>query len=194
VTSLADDDPRLPFLRAIDQLEQLAARVTREQLSGASVLPGWDTRTLMSHIVGDIHRMAYAGEGGRPRDVAAMAGEIADDDWPDTVRRARTRAAAAWADDAKLSGSYMVSWGDATGAVALRGYVMELVTHTWDLAQSVDPEADLDAELGAIALEAARQIAPADHRGPTAPFGPAQPVPAGAGVYDRLAGWLGRKV
>jgi len=25
-------------------------------------------------------------------------------------------------------------------------------------------------------------------------FGPIQPVPPGAGVYDQLAGWLGRKV
>jgi uncharacterized protein (TIGR03086 family) len=194
VTSLADDDPRPPVLGAIDQLEQLAARLTPEQLDGASVLPGWDTRKLISHIVGDIHRIAYAGEGGRLRDVPAMAGEIADDDWADAVRRARARAAAAWADDAKLGGSYAVAWGEATGAMALRGLVMELGTHTWDLAQSVDPDADLDPELGAIALAAAQQIAPADRRGPGGPFGPAQPVPAGAGVYDQLAGWLGRKV
>lgn len=194
MTSLAQDDPRPPFLRTIDQLEQLAARATPEQLAGASVLPGWDTRRLIGHIVGDIHRIAYAGEGGRLRDVAAMTGEIADDDWADAVRRARARAAAAWADDAKLSGSYTVPWGDVTGAMALRGYVMELGTHTWDLAQSVDPAAGLDAELGAIALAAARQIAPAGHRGGAAPFGPVQPVPAGAGVYDQLAGWLGRKV
>ena len=194
MTSLADDDPRPAFLRAIDQLAQLAARVTPEQLAAASVLPGWDTRKLISHIVGDIHRIAYAGEGGRLRDVAAMTGDIADDDWAGAVRRARTRAAAAWADDAKLAGSYTAAWGEATGTMVLRGLVMELGTHTWDLAQSVDPEADLDAELGAVALAAARQIAPADRRVPGGPFGPVQPVPAGAGVYDQLAGWLGRAV
>jgi uncharacterized protein (TIGR03086 family) len=194
VTSLADDDPRPAFLSAIDQLEQLAARVTPEQLDGASVLPGWDTRKLISHIVGDIHRIAYAGEGGRLRDVAALAGQIADDDWAGAVRRARVRAAAAWADDAKLGGSYTAAWGEVTGAMALRGYVMELGTHTWDLARSTDPAADLDAELGVIALAAARQVAPADQRRPGGPFGPVQPVPAGAGVYDQLAGWLGRTV
>jgi hypothetical protein len=58
----------------------------------------------------------------------------------------------------------------------------------------VDPEPGLDAELGAIALAAARQIAPAGHRGGAAPFDPVQPVPVGAGVDDQLAGWLGRKV
>lgn len=194
MTSLADDDPRPAVLRAIDQLERLAARLTPEHLDGASVLPGWETRKLISHIVGDIHRIAYVGEGGRSRDVAAMAGNIADDDWADALRRARARAAAAWADDAKLGQSYSVTWGEATGVMALRGIVMELGTHTWDLAQSVDPEADLDAELGAVALAAARQIAPADRRVPGGPFGPVQPVPAGAGIYDQLAGWLGRKV
>jgi uncharacterized protein (TIGR03086 family) len=194
VTSPPADDPRPAFLRAIDQLERLAARVTPGQLDGPSVLPGWDTRTLLSHIVGDIHRIAYAGEGGRLRDVAARAGQIADDDWADAVRRARARAAAAWTDDANLTRSYDATWGEAPGALVLRGYVMELGTHTWDLAQSVDPDAELDAELGAIALAAARQVAPAERRRPGGPFGPVQPVPAGAGVYEQLAGWLGRKV
>jgi uncharacterized protein (TIGR03086 family) len=194
VTSPADDDPRPFFLRVIDQLEQLAATVTPEQLAAASVLPGWDTRTLIGHIVGDIHRVAYGGEGGRLLDVAAMAGRIADDDWADAVHRARVRAAVAWADDAKLVGSYTAAWGQVTGAMALRGYVMELGTHTWDLVQSVDPAAELDDELGAMALAAARQIAPADHRDAGGSFGPVQPVPDDAGVYDQLAGWLGRKV
>jgi uncharacterized protein (TIGR03086 family) len=194
VSSPADADPRPSFLRAIDQLEGLIGRVTPEQLAGPTVLPGWDTRTLVSHIVGDIHRIAYAGEGGRLRDVPAQAGDIADTDWAAAVHRARARAAAAWADDAKLAGTYTVAWGEATGVMALRGLVMELATHTWDLAQTVDPAADLDARLGAIALDVAREIAPAQRRGGATPFGPVQPVPAGAGVYDQLAGWLGRKV
>jgi uncharacterized protein (TIGR03086 family) len=181
VSSPADADPRPSFLRAIDQLEGLIGRVTPEQLAGPTVLPGWDTRTLVSHIVGDIHRIAYAGEGGRLRDVPAQAGDIADTDL-------------AAADDAKLAGTYTVAWGEATGVMALRGLVMELATHTWDLAQTVDPAADLDARLGAIALDVAREIAPAQRRGGATPFGPVQPVPAGAGVYDQLAGWLGRKV
>ncbi|MDQ2876102.1 MAG: hypothetical protein M3Y33_15460, partial [Actinomycetota bacterium] len=55
--------------------------------------------------------------------------------------------------------------------MTLRGYVMELGTRT--------------RPAPAIALEAARQIAPAGHRGGAAPFGPVQPVPAGAGVDDQ---------
>jgi uncharacterized protein (TIGR03086 family) len=194
VSSPRDADPRPSFLRAIDQLEGLAGRVTPEQLAAPTVLPGWDTRALVSHIVGDIHRIAYVGEGGRGRDVLAQAGDIADTDWAGAVARARSRAAAAWADDAKLGQTYAVAWGEATGAMALRGLVTELATHTWDLAQSVDPAADLDAELGAIALETARELAPADRRGGSGAYGAIQPVPPGAGVYDQLAGWLGRKV
>jgi uncharacterized protein (TIGR03086 family) len=194
VSSPADDDPRQPLLRAIDQLEWLVAVVTPAQLSAPTLLPGWSTRTLISHIVGDIHRIAYAGEGGRLRDVPAMAGDIADDDWAGALRRARDRAAAAWAADATLSRRYEMVWGEASGAQALRGVTMELVTHTWDLAQAVRPSAGLDRELGLIALTVAHQLAPAEHRDENGLFGPVQPVPDGAGVYDQLAGWLGRKV
>jgi uncharacterized protein (TIGR03086 family) len=177
----------------MDQLEWLAAVVSPAQLAAPTLLPGWNTRTLISHIVGDIHRIAYAGEGGRLLDVPAMAGDIADDDWAGALRRARDRAAAAWSSDATLSRHYEMAWGDATGALALRGVTMELVTHTWDLAQAVRPSAGLDPELGLIALTAAHQLAPAEHRGDSGLFGPVQPVPDGAGVYDQLAGWLGRK-
>jgi uncharacterized protein (TIGR03086 family) len=71
---------------------------------------------------------------------------------------------------------------------------MELATHTWDLAQAVDPAADLDPGLGVFALDTAREVAPAERRGEGRPFGPVQPVPDRADVYDQLAGWLGREV
>jgi uncharacterized protein (TIGR03086 family) len=87
-----------------------------------------------------------------------------------------------------------LAFGELTGVMALRSLVMELATHTWDLAQAVDPAADLDPGLGVFALDTAREVAPAQRRGEGRPFGPVQPVPDGADVYDQLAGWLGRKV
>jgi hypothetical protein len=47
------------------------------------------------------------------------------------------------------------------------------------------------AELGAYALEVSQRSLPDDGR-EGIPFGPVTPAPAGAGVYARLAAWLGR--
>ncbi len=99
---------------------------------------------------------------------------------------------AAWADDAKLERSTTVPWGEVPGGVALGGYFMELVTHTWDLAQAIDPTTALDDELAHVALAYAEHALPAGRRGPQVPFGTVLPTAPDATPYTRLAAWLGR--
>ncbi|MFJ1701999.1 TIGR03086 family metal-binding protein [Kitasatospora sp. NPDC088346] len=187
-------DPRPHYLRALDQLAKVVAQVTPEQLDRPTPCTEFDLRTLLGHTVGGIHRIAYVGEGGRSLDVAATVGEVGDAEWAEALDRARARAAAAWADDAVLDRLSWVPWGQLPGRFALGGYVMEAVTHTWDIAQVVDPSAALDEELALGALGVAEQVLPAEPRGGELPFGPVQPVPADADPYTRLAGWLGRRV
>lgn len=187
-------DPRPLYLRAVDQFEKLAAQVAPAQLDGPTPCDEFTVRGLLGHVIGATHRIAYIGEGGRGMDLPAAAGEIDDTDWAPAVGRARARAAAAWADDAKLDRTVGVPWGEAPGRIALSGYVMETVTHTWDLARAVAPGFPLDEELAAFSLDIAGKVLPAEPRGGEMPFGPVQPVPEGSGAADQLAGWLGRQV
>ncbi|MGW2395059.1 TIGR03086 family metal-binding protein [Kitasatospora sp. NPDC001664] len=187
-------DPRPDYLRALEQLEKLLLLVAPEQLERPTPCDGFDLRALLGHTVGGVHRIAYVGEGGLSLDVAASVGEVGDGEWAQALGRARERAAAAWAEDAKLDRPSSVPWGTMPGRFALGGYVMEAVTHTWDIAQVVDPAAQFDEELALGALAVARQVLPADGRDATVPFGPVRPAPADAGPTAQLAAWLGRDV
>lgn len=187
-------DPRPQFLNALDQLEKLVNDLDPALLDRPTPCDAYDLRALLSHTVGAIHRIAYIGEGGRGMDVPAAAGEIADTDWGGAIGRARARAAAAWADGDKLDREFEVPWGLAAGRIALSGYVMETVTHTWDIAQVIAPEAKLDEDLAHMAFGIAQKVLPAEPRGGEMPFGDVRPVPEDADIYRRLAGWLGRAV
>jgi uncharacterized protein (TIGR03086 family) len=82
-----------------------------------------------------------------------------DDGWPDAYRAAASRAAAsrataAWADDAKLDALVEVPWGKVPGRFALAGYIQEILTHGWDLAQATGQPAEGDPELALWALAA----------------------------------------
>ncbi len=185
-------DPRPLYLRALGQLEKLFAGVTPEALERPTPCAAYDLRTLLGHTVGGIHRLAYMGEGGRAQDVAAATGEIGDDGWPAALDRARARATTAWADDALLARPTVAPWGEVPGRGAVAGYVMETVTHSWDIAHALGGTLLLDEELALAALGIAEFVLPADARGPEVPFGEVLAVPAGAAPYTRLAGWLGR--
>ncbi|MER8186543.1 TIGR03086 family metal-binding protein [Kitasatospora sp. NPDC094015] len=190
----ASFDPRPIYLRALDQLGELVARITPEQLERPTPCTEYDLRALLGHTVGGVHRISYVGEGGLSLDVPATTGEIEDAGWAAALDRARARAARAWAEDGRLDRPASVPWGVMPGRFALGGYVMEAVTHTWDIAQVVDPAAELDEELALLALTVAEQALPAEPRGGDLPFGPVRPVPADADAYTRLAGWMGRQV
>ncbi|MDI5964629.1 TIGR03086 family metal-binding protein [Streptantibioticus silvisoli] len=190
----ATSDPRPQFLAALGQLEKLVGAAEPELLGRPTPCDGFDLRALLGHTLGVAHRVAYTGEGGRGLDLPSAVGRIADTDWAGAAGRAHARVAAAWADGTALDRAVEVPWGVVPGRAALAGYLVEIVTHTWDIAQVVDPAAELDAGLAQAALDTARAFVPAEPRGGAVPFGPVSPAPDGASVHVRLAAWLGRRI
>ncbi|HWM37544.1 MAG TPA: TIGR03086 family metal-binding protein [Streptomyces sp.] len=197
-TSAPPPDPRPLYERAAGQMAALFASVRPAQLADPTPCPDFSVGALLSHVVGGTHRIAQVGEGGGVAEVDPEAevdsgvSGVADDRWPAAYAEARERFSAAWADDAKLDSPVTVPWGTMPGRFALAGCVMEVVTHSWDLAQALGRREELDEELAQFALGVARQAAPAEPRGGEVPFGPPVPVPEGADAYDELAAWLGR--
>jgi len=191
-------DPRPVYGRAADQMSALFASVRPGQLTRPTPCEALDVGSLLSHIVGGTHRIAQVGEGGGAAEVdpdstvdSGVSG-VPDDGWAAAYTEARERFEAAWADDAKLDEVVTVPWGSMPGRFALSGSVMEVVTHSWDLAQALGRSDELDDELARFALQIAKQAAPAERRGEDVPFGPALPAPEGADAYGELAAWLGR--
>lgn len=187
-------DPRPLYTRATEQIAALVATVRPEQLAGPTPCAEFDVRTLLSHIAGGTRRIAVVGAGGDGMAVRPFLDSVEDDRWSAAYDEVRTEVQKSWADDARLDALVTVPWGEAPGRIALSGYVMEAVTHTWDLSESLGRPLALDPELAEFALGIARRVLPDERRDDEElPFDSAVPAPEGADAYGRLAAYLGRR-
>ena len=104
---------------------------------------------------------------------------------------------AAWADEASLSATVPMPWGETyDGAMLVNMYLAELAAHAWDLAVATGGESVLDPSLAKPALEAARAMLKPEYRnamGPGNPFGSEVEVPSTASEWEHFAGFMGRK-
>ncbi|MFD5757313.1 TIGR03086 family metal-binding protein [Streptomyces sp. NPDC127044] len=187
-------DPRPLYTRATEQIAALVATVRPEQLAGPTPCAEFDVRTLLSHLAGGTRRIAVVGAGGDGMAVRPFLDGGEDDRWSAAYDEVRTEVRKSWADDARLDALVTVPWGEAPGRIALSGYVMEAVTHTWDLSESLGRPLVLDPELAEFALGIARRVLPDERRDDEElPFASAVPAPEGADAYGRLAAYLGRR-
>ncbi|MFE4623195.1 TIGR03086 family metal-binding protein [Streptomyces mirabilis] len=187
-------DPRPLYTRATEQIAALVATVRPEQLAGPTPCAEFDVRTLLSHMAGGTRRIAVVGAGGDGMAVRPFLDGVEDDRWSAAYEEVRTEVRKSWADDARLDALVTVPWGEAPGRIALSGYVMEAVTHTWDLSESLGRPLVLDPELAEFALGIARRVLPDERRDDEElPFDSAVPAPEGADAYGRLAAYLGRR-
>ncbi|MGW2371964.1 MULTISPECIES: TIGR03086 family metal-binding protein [Kitasatospora] len=186
-------DARPQYRTALAQLERLFAAVNPADLDRPTPCDEYTLRQLLNHVVGGIHRFAFIGEGGRAADILPGIEDPSDDGWPAALARAAARATAAWADDAKLGRPTFAPWGEVPGAMAVGGYVMEAVVHSWDIAVALDGGFALDDELAHTALAVAELVLPPESRVDGVPFGAVLPAAEDADVHARLAAWMGRK-
>ncbi|MGW1912454.1 TIGR03086 family metal-binding protein [Streptomyces sp. NPDC002076] len=186
-------DPRPLYTRATEQAAALIKTVRPEHLTGPTPCSEFDVRALLGHMVGGTRRIAVVGEGGDGMAVEPTAHGVADDGWAAAYDEVRVRVLKAWESDERMTSPVRVPWGEVPGHAALSGYVMELVTHTWDLAEAVGHPLELDPELAESALATARAVLPDSRpRDAETPFDSRCAAPEGADVYGELAAWLGR--
>lgn len=187
-------DPRPLYARAAAQIASLIATVRPEQLDGPTPCDEFDVRRLLSHMVGGTRRIAVIGAGGDGLALPPFADGVPDDGWAAAYEEVRELVRAGWADDARLDALVRVPWGEAPGRIALAGYVMEAVTHTWDLSEALGRPLALDPEPAEFALVIAARVLPDEGReDPELPFGAVVPAPEDADAYGRLAAWTGRR-
>lgn len=183
-------DPR-PYLGAVlDQTGMILRGVRPDQFDLPTPCVEFDVRLLTGHLLGVLGRITHVGAGGAPFDVPSIVEGVADPiaAW----EAARVRLEKVWSDDAVLDRSLQVPWGTVPGRLAALGYVQELLTHSWDMAVATGQRDQLDDELAARTVAFARERVPAAKRGGPIPFAPVVEVDPDAGVYEQLAGWLGR--
>ncbi|OLZ64905.1 TIGR03086 family protein [Streptomyces sp. IMTB 2501] len=187
-------DPRPFYTRATEQAAALIKTVRAEDFTRPTPCTEFDVRALLSHVVGGTRRIAVVGEGGDGLAVEPVADGVADDGWPTAYDEVRVRVLKAWESDERMTSPVRVPWGEVPGHAALSGYVMEIVTHSWDLSEALGHPHGLDPELAEFALATARRVLPDSRpRDAETPFHTRREAPEGAGAYDQLAAWLGRK-
>lgn len=193
MTTTGFTDPRPVYARATEQAAALIETVRPEHLTAPTPCAEFDVRALLGHIVGGTRRIAVVGEGGDGMAVGPTAAGVADDGWAAAYDEVRVRVLKAWESDERMTSPVRVPWGEVPGHAALSGYVMEIVTHTWDLAEAIGHAGGLDPELAEYALGTARAVLPDSRpRDAQTPFGARRRAPEGADVHTELAAWLGR--
>ena len=182
-------DFRAPLFQAQDWLQSLVAGVRPDQLSLPTPCPDWDVDGLVAHVFLVADRIAVVGRGGDAMTVTPDTVSVPADRGAGFAERA-AEVRRVWSDDESLTRTAVVPWGEVPGAVALAGYLPELVAHSWDLATATGQSAEAEPQLAAVALAAAQRGIPAERDG--FPFGPVVPSGEQDSPTTRFVHWMGR--
>jgi uncharacterized protein (TIGR03086 family) len=175
-----------PLLKAaFAQATDLYDAVTPDQLDNPTACREFDVRALLAHLRAVADRIAALPTGA---DVTAMPTSV---DGGDAFAVRADRALTAWSDDDVLSRILTVPWGRLPGSAIVGAYVVEVVTHSWDLADATGRTDRLDDDLSAAALAMAERAVPAERD--EFPFDAPVPVADDADPHTRLAAWMGRR-
>lgn len=182
-------DFRPPLFQAQDWLQTLIAGVRPNQHDLPTPCDEWDVGRLVAHLFLVAERIAVVGQGGNAMTVTEDVVTVPDDLAAGFAERAAA-VRRAWADEESLTRLAVVPWGEVPGAVALAGYLPELVAHGWDLATATGQPREADPQLAAVALAAAERGIPAARDG--FPFGPVVPSSEQDSPTTRFVHWMGR--
>lgn len=187
-------DRRAELVRSYPHSATVVAGVRPEQLGDATPCRAYDVATLVDHLVGAGWRAAALGRGETPSGEEFPHVELSRA--PDQLRRAGGEAELAWADDARLTSTVDMPWGETyTGATLVDMYLTELAAHTWDLAAATGQLDSLEPSLAGPALEAARAMLRADYRDLVekgSPYGAEVDPPSDATGWERFVAFTGR--
>lgn len=204
-------DPREQLFAAQDWYASLLANVRDDQLGAPTPCGDFDVRLLVAHVSSVLEKIVSFAINGRPPTddetlreqehaavLEALACQVVDGHTP----AARSQAAsewtaqgrAAWTDEV-LDKDITVGWGPILpGRVVASIYLMEVLSHAWDLAVATGQPSEAPAEVAEAGLAAAQQALPASPRGVEhgIPFGAVVESAPGAGPTERMANWTGR--
>ena len=173
-------DLDLPYAAALDQMTELIAGTSPDQLSRPTPCAEWDVRALLNHVIGGLERFP-AMAAGQSVDWSAEIPDALGHDPAARFQAGRTALEAAFGEHPENIERVRPT------------HLIETAVHGWDLARATDRVGDLDPGVAEAALAAARDRLTPEVRKRTTAFGQEVPTPASAPAYERLAGFLGRK-
>jgi uncharacterized protein (TIGR03086 family) len=178
------------FVRALDGFEKVLIATPSDRWLSPSPCAGWCAVDVAGHVIAGL-LVVEARAVGRPLPEA-------DPDWREVAgadpvaswRATRSGMMSVLTPDA-LARRVQLSMGlEVTLGEWLERYPLELLVHTWDLAQATGQSVSLDPDLLRPALETARLFAPQGRE--AGMLGPERAVPDDADDQARLLALFGR--
>ncbi|MFC4942620.1 TIGR03086 family metal-binding protein [Pseudonocardia sp. GCM10023141] len=168
-----------------------AVHAVGDRWTAPTVLPGWDVRELVNHLVNEQRWAPELFAGATVEEVGTrFDGDLLGSDPLATFDAAEATALAAVRAPGAVEGVVHLSFGDRPGFEYTMQLSADHLVHTWDLARAIGADETLDAEVVAAVL---------DWFGDTESLyrdigviGPRVEVPAGASRQDQLLGRFGR--
>lgn len=176
---MAEDNAALSALtRGLDQVTELLAEVSPEQLGRSTPCQEWTLADLVDHVVDGPTKAAQMVRGQQV-DWSAPTPHVGEDR-VEVFRSGVEDLLTAWqgvgGEDVPMSPDWQCA---------------ELAVHSYDLATALGRStADLDPEVAELGLAFMQANLTADRRG--AAFGPEQSAPEDADAYQRIAAFAGR--
>ncbi len=152
--------------KVLDRAGTVVDGVEPSQLGNQTPCTEWTVRDVINHVVGGATMFAECVEQGSVR--------------------------AAFSSEGALEKTVKLPFGEMPAGVALNIAVMDVMTHSLDIAKATGQTVD-DEELLETALTIGRQLITADFRSPGI-FDAEQPAPPDASPADRLLAFAGRRV
>ena len=178
-------DQLVAHQRAQQSFATVFAGVSAHQMNAPTPCSDWDVATLVDHVIGGngwVQQLAG-------REVAALPDEKSG-----ALAASAAGAHAVFASEDGMSRMFELPFGTMPGAAFVGLRASDVFMHAWDLAKATGQSSDLDPELAAEALAAAKMRIQPAMRGAGRPFQAEQPCPDGRPVADQLAAFLGRVV
>jgi uncharacterized protein (TIGR03086 family) len=180
--------------RAFGVAKGVLAGVKADQLGDPTPCASWDVRALMNHLVGGTFFFAAATNTGEAPSGGADT-DFAGGDFRAAYDDGTAQAVAAFGAPGAQEKILKLPFGEFPGAAFMGIATLDTFTHAWDLAKATGQSTDLDPELAAQLLDAAKGTIADGFRGDEPmPFGAARSAPSGASAADELAAFLGRTV
>ncbi|MDX6428664.1 MAG: hypothetical protein QOE54_1030 [Streptosporangiaceae bacterium] len=178
------------YQRALDAFEAVLDGVDPGQWAAPSPCAGWTARDVAGHVAGGQRLIEALATGQVPPDPGADPGRFCGDDPARSWRTARGECTSALTETALQRPVPFGALGQLPLHLFLGGHILELLIHSWDLAQATGQAARLDPDLVHHAFATAQVVASTlrtDGR-----LGPPLTPPARADELTRLLAFMGR--
>src|SRR5487761_2127145 len=150
---------------ALDQLQTVLSAVTPSRLDDATPCEKWNVKELASHIVGGTLMFGAITRGETPVE-ANEGSDLTLGEIVSTFDAARKSLLAAWQEPGVFDREMVFPFASLPAEVGARVQLMEVVVHTWDLAEATDQVESLDSSLAENVLAYAGAMIPESSRNP----------------------------